>query len=62
MKTLGLIFVILGGLSFLGCLYGGNSSIGPLFFIGLGAYLIHRANEKIKEKKEKEEWEDSKQE
>lgn len=45
MKTTGKVFLILGILSFLGAALGGHSVFGPCFFIALGAFLIHRANE-----------------
>lgn len=50
MKTTGKVFLVLGILAFLGAALGGNSVFGPCFFIALGAYLIHRANEKEKNK------------
>lgn len=50
MKTTGKVFLILGVLSFLGAALGGNSVFGPCFFIALGAFLIHRANEKDQSK------------
>lgn len=46
MKTTGKVLLILGILSFLGAAIGGHSVFGPCFFIALGAYLIHRADEK----------------
>ena len=56
MKTTGIVILILGLISLLGCLIGGDSIVGPLFWVGLGIFLIHRANQKKQEKKEKEEW------
>lgn len=56
MKTTGIVILILGLISLLGCLIGGDSVFGPLFWVGLGIFLIHRANQKKQEKKEKEEW------
>ena len=56
MKTAGIVIIVLGSLSLLGCLIGGNNTIGPLFWIGLGIFLIHRANQKKQEKKDKEDW------
>lgn len=50
MKTTGKVFLILGILSFFGAALGGNSVFGPCFFIALGAFLIHRANEKEENK------------
>lgn len=56
MKTWGWILLVLGSLSFIGKLTAGSSPVGPLFWIGLGAYLIHRANQKAKEQEEKDHW------
>lgn len=56
MKKAGWVLTILGCISLLGCLSAGNSPFGPLFWIGLGIYLIHRANQKIKDKQDKEKW------
>lgn len=56
MKTTGWISTVLGTLLFFGCLIGGRSPIGPLFWIGLGIYLIHRAEQKKKEKEEQNKW------
>lgn len=57
MKTVGWVIIVLGVLSFIGCLTGGNSISGPLFLIGLGAYLVHRGRQKEREEQEKDEWE-----
>lgn len=56
MKITGWIFTVLGALSFWGCLIGEHSPVGPLFWIGLGVYLIHRAGQKKKEKEEQNKW------
>lgn len=56
MKTTGIVILILGLISLLGCIIGGDSVLDPLFWVGLGIFLIHRANQKKQEKKEKEEW------
>lgn len=53
MKIAGYIFLIIGGLSFLGAAFKGNSVFGPLFCIALGAFLVYRANNKESEQKEK---------
>ena len=53
MKIAGYIFLIIGGLSFLGAAFKGNSAFGPLFCIALGAFLVYRANNKESEQKEK---------
>ena len=44
MKALGWIFVIIGGLSLIGSIAGGNSAFGPLFWLGLGITFICLAN------------------
>ncbi len=49
MKTWGIIILVFGCLALLGCLAKGNSAVGPLFWIGLGVYLLHRADQKQKE-------------
>lgn len=53
MKIAGYIFLIIGGLSFLGAAFKGNSVFGPLFWIALGAFLVYRANNKEAEQREK---------
>lgn len=52
MRTTGLIFTILGALALLGSTLKGHNPTGPLFWLGLGIFLIYRANQK-KEEKEK---------
>ena len=56
MKTTGIVIVVLGSISLLGSMIGGNSATGPLFWLGLGIYLIHRANQKKQEQKDKDAW------
>lgn len=56
MKIAGWICSVLGALALIGCLMGGSSALGPLFWLGIGIYLIHRANEKKREKQELEDW------
>lgn len=56
MKTAGWIILTLGFLSFLGCLLGGSNPMGPTFWIALGIFLLYRANQKKKEKEEKDKW------
>ncbi len=46
MKALGWIFVIIGGLSLIGSIAGGNSAFGPLFWLGLGITLLSLSNRK----------------
>jgi hypothetical protein len=52
MKTIGWIFVIIGGLSLIGSIAGGNSAFGPLFWLGLGITFICLANRKKNNKEE----------
>lgn len=56
MKIAGWIILVLGSLSFLGCILGGSNPMGPTFWIALGIFLLHRANQKKKEKEEKDKW------
>ena len=56
MKTTGIILVVLGSLAFIGAMTGGSKPIGPIFWIAIGAYLIHVANRKKKEREDKENW------
>lgn len=56
MRTAGIVIILLGGLSLLGCLIGGRNTVGPLFWIGLGIFLIHLANQKKQEKEDKDIW------
>lgn len=60
MKIAGWILLVIGLLSFLGTLVGGSNPTGPLFCIGLGAYLISRTNMNKKEGEEKDKWSNSK--
>ena len=61
MKVFGWILVIIGGLSLIGSIAGGNSAFGPLFWLGLGITFICIANRKENDKKEenKEEYKDN---
>lgn len=56
MKITGWIIIILGALALLGCLLKGSSIFGPLIWLGIGIYLIHRAKEKEREKQEFINW------
>lgn len=56
MKTTGIVLLVFGALAFMGNMIGGSNPTGALFFIVLGAYLIHRANQKKKEKEDKDKW------
>ncbi len=51
MKTAGWICLVIGVLSFFGAALKGNSVFGPFFWIGLGAFLLYRANNKEESKK-----------
>lgn len=46
MRTVGWIILVIGVLSCLGASLKGHSVFGPLFWIGLGLFLIHKANTK----------------
>lgn len=46
MRTAGWICLVIGVLSFFGAALKGNSVFGPLFWIGLGAFLLYRVNNK----------------
>ena len=52
MKVFGWILVIIGGLSLIGSIAGGNSAFGPLFWLGLGIALVSIANRKNKNKED----------
>ena len=52
MKAIGWIFVVIGGLSLIGSIAGGNSAFGPLFWLGLGITLVSIANRRDNDKKE----------
>lgn len=53
MKTAGWICLVIGALSFFGAVLMGNSAFGPLFWIGLGVFLLYRANNKGHESEKK---------
>lgn len=55
MKIIGWILLTLGMISVLLSLIGGVP-MGGIFWIVLGAYLIHRANKKEEEKINKDKW------
>ncbi len=48
MKIAGWIILVLGALSLIGCLMGGNSAFGPLLWIAIGAFCLNRAEQKKK--------------
>ena len=56
MKILGWVFVIIGVIAGFGMIAGGHAPT-PFVNIIIGAVLIHKANEKEEEQKEKENWE-----
>lgn len=56
MKIWGWILLVFGVLSTFGSLIAGNPLTGGLFFSVLGAYLIHCANKRQEEKKDKDKW------
>lgn len=49
MKVVGWISLILGILSFIGAFSKGHSVFGPIFFIGLGVFLLHRVSSREKD-------------
>lgn len=49
MKKAGWICLIIGVISFFGAVAKGNSATGPLFWTGLGVFLLYRANNKKSE-------------
>ena len=56
MKKVGIVFLVIGILSFIGAMIGGHSVFGPLFWLALGFVLIYLANEReAKNSKNKEE-------
>lgn len=54
MKTIGWICLTLGIMGLLGALIGPSSSIGPLFWTSLGAFLIHHSEVKENDAKNSE--------
>lgn len=54
MKVLGWIFIVIGGLSLIGAAVGGNSTFGPLFWLGLGIALVVIRNRKQNNDENKE--------
>lgn len=60
MKAIGWIFVVIGGLSLIGSIAGGNSAFGPLFWLGLGIALVSIANRKNNNKEEETKEENNK--
>lgn len=62
MKVAGWILLVIGCLSFFSNVINGNSLVGSTVFIALGAYFIHRANQKKEDEEKKKKWEDGGQE
>ena len=56
MKIVGWICLIIGSLAFIGAIIKDHNITGPVFFLGLGIYLLHISNKKKLEKKDKEKW------
>ncbi|MBR1933029.1 MAG: hypothetical protein IJ841_05010 [Prevotella sp.] len=52
MKTAGWIFIVIGALAFLGAASKGNSVFGPLFWIGIGGFLLYLKREREENKEE----------
>lgn len=46
MKVVGWIILVFGILSFTGAALASHNVFGPCFFIALGAFLLHKGNEK----------------
>ena len=46
MKVIGWSILVFGILSFTGAAIASHSVFGPCFFISLGAFLIHKSNNK----------------
>lgn len=60
MRKWGWTLIVLAGLALIGALSAGNNPLGPVFWLGVGIYLVYRANQKEKENKEKEDWKNGK--
>ena len=62
MKTTGIVLIVLGILSTIGgimaTISGREPNLAGLTFVVLGAYLIHRANQKKKDAESKKRWEE----
>lgn len=59
MKKAGYVCIVFGSISLLGCILGGTSVFGPLFWIAVGIALIHKAKSKVKSAEELKEWENN---
>ena len=51
MKTFGWICVVIGVLAFWGAALKGNNVTGPVFWLGLGIFLVYRAGQRNKNKR-----------
>jgi len=62
MKTTGIILIVIGALStiggILGTISGREPNLAGLTFVVLGAYLVHRANQKKEDAESKKRWEE----
>lgn len=56
MRTTGVVLIVLGLFSILIGLMKGHFNTIMIFFIILGFYLIHRAEQKIEEDNKKKKW------
>ena len=56
MRVFGWIMLVLGVISLFGALFTGYGLLSCILWIVLGAYLIHRANQKDKEKEDRDKW------
>lgn len=61
MRKWGWTLIVLAGLALIGTLSAGNNPLGPVFWLGVGIYLVYRADRKEKENKEKEDWKNGKE-
>lgn len=52
MKTAGIIMIVLGCISLMGILLMGGNIVGPVFWIGLGCFLIHKSNKKLEQQQQ----------
>lgn len=60
MKIAGIICLVLGIISLIGCVAGGSNPFGPIFLLGIGIILLYRANAKTKASKDIEDWKNQK--
>lgn len=60
MKVGGWILLTIGVFGTLGALANGGNPTGGIFWIVVGAYMLHVHNRRQREKEEKEKWEQNK--